>query len=482
MRYGAIRRHAALAAAVSVVAVTGAGHAVPPLPVLATGTTTRISTRVDGSQAIDTGRWEGYVEEPAVSAGGRYVVFYTAMDLGFPGCGGRTFVRDLTTGKLDMVSAPVTKCTGPSGIGYSYSGITPDGRFVSFASSATDLVRGFPNRRPGDMETAQVYVRDRHRRRTVPVSVGVDGRPANWNAYRATISDDGRFVVFESQATNLVRGDHGDPNLNGPDVFLRDLRTGRTERVGPRLPDGEGGRFDPAISGNGRYVVFSADSGKLAPHKGTGSQFMAEAHGQVYVWDRITRRTELVSRNDAGYAADSLSFSGSITGQKISRDGRYIAYYSDASNLAPSPIPAGTPASWAVIRRDVYLYDRVLHKTTRVSAAADGTPGDDASAYPCISPDGRWVSYVSYASNLGDVDLSPRAEAAMVGADIYLFDRVTRTNRLVTRSTEGVQADLDSYQSCPSDGGKVVVFVSKATTLVEGDTNLQPDAFVHRYG
>ncbi len=487
------RVRTAAAAAGAVLLAAGPSLAVariPPLPVLASGTTERITLRLDGRQAIgDPYPYVEHVGEPSVSADGRYAVFTTGLDLGFRHCpnppgngrgngGNHVYLRDLVTGRLEHVSVSARGCLADGAGVHTYTSVSADGRYVAFSSPSQHLVTGlkFP---PGTYQPTQIYVRDRLLRRTRIATLGLGGDPGNYDSEYPAVSDDGRHVVFRSRATNLVPGDGGNPNDRLPDVYLRDMQLGRTVRVGPKLRADQG-KWSASISGNGRYVVFTADAPNFAPHLGSGS-IIYQAGGQAYVYDRITRKIELVSRDDAGHAADNIVSLGEVTSRKISRDGRWIVFHSDATNLAGSPFPTGVLLG--SLGRQVYLHDRIAKRTILVSAGPGGVPGNHLSEEACISPDGRWVAFRSYASNLGDVDLSPPAwpTTANIGSDIYLFGRDTRTHRLVTRSTEGVQADRDSLGSCPSDGGKVVVFASQATTLVADDTNTKPDVFTHRY-
>jgi hypothetical protein len=323
-----------------------------------------------------------------------------------------------------------------------------------------------------------VYLRDRLRKRTVRVSVGYDGKLANGTAARPSVSDDGRFVAFDSTATNLIRGDHRDGDPRGAiadDIFLRDMRLGRTVRVGPNLHRREPKLF-PSISGNGRYVVFDSDDGTLAPSRGNGLPVSSGMPPQVYLWDRVTGATELVSRSDDGYAGYGLSTLGAYVGSKISRDGRWITYASDALNITG---PRGLPLFDGP---QVYLYDRVAKHVRRVTDGLAGEGGNSESTYPCLSADGRYVSFASASTNLGDVDVTPGYQVGIpdIGTDIYLYDRDTKRTRLVSRSTEGLPADANSLESCPSNGGATVVFTSKATNLVDNDTNDVADVFVHR--
>jgi Tol biopolymer transport system component len=252
-----------------------------------------------------------------------------------------------------------------------------------------------------------------------------------------------------------------------------------TVRVGEDIRSkGRGAKLFPSLSGNGRYVAFDALDGNLAPNKGTGDLLIPrESHSQVYVWDRVTRRTELVSRDAAGYAAAGTSTLAGRVGTKISRDGRWITFESNATNIGGGP-DRGTGTFG---QPQVWLRDRTGNRTMRVTSNAAGLPANGESVDPCISPDGRAITYASAASDLGDVDLTPGYVRLLpTGTDIYRYDVASGAHRIVSRSTDGVPGDLNSELACPSDGGKTVAFVSAATTLVQGDTNDTTDLFVHR--
>ena len=486
MRSQRVTRRAVLCAIVIALTASTASALPRRSPPLA-GTTTRVSTRADGSQAVGDVAGQGEVTEPSISANGRFVVFYTTLQLGLGSCGAGTYLRDLVTGRLEMISVPARGCApepGVAGSSHSYTSISADGRYVAFTSAALDLLAGrpLPERSPSGNMTLQVFLRDRLRKKTVLVSVGYDGRPANGTTARPTVSDDGRFVAFESPATNIVRGDRGDPEETlRTEVWLRDVQRGTTMRVGPDIRRaGRGPKLFPSLSGNGRYVAFDALDGTLVANRGTGGDgvvFSETPRNQVYVWDRLTRRVDLVSRSDAGYAADGLSTLGAYVGSKISRDGRWIVYRSNARNVTG---PNGTGLYDA---DQVFLFDRVAKRVRRVTDGLVGEGGNGESDYPCLSADGRFVSFASASSNLGDVDVTPGYYEGLpdVGTDIFVYDRDSKITRLVSRSTEGVPADANSRESCPSDGGNVVVFISRATTLVDDDTNALPDLFVRRY-
>jgi Tol biopolymer transport system component len=325
------------------------------------GRTEKVSLGVGGAQG-DIGS-SGYVESRlAISAGGRFVVFSSeATDLvphdtnAMPD----VFVRD----RLMNVTERVSVATGGGeGDNYSYGGaVSAGGRFVAFASAADDLVTGDDNR------AEDVFVRDRAAGVTERVSVGPGGRQGNGKSFLPSISGDGRFVAFASEASDLVAHDG-----NGlRDVFVRDRLEGTTELVsrGSGVLSSRAEATDPSISADGRFVAFSSLS--LA-----GEQ-------EVFVRDRLRRTTELVSVGPDGHPAE-----GFFTGRpSISAAGRHVAFVSNS--IFPY---TGT--------YEVFVRDRERRTTALASLRQAGVPGDGASGDAAISADGRVAAFSSEATNL----------------------------------------------------------------------------------
>ena len=322
--------------------------------------------------------------------------------------------------------------------------ISADGRFVVFASGATNLVSGDTN------AAYDIFVHDRQTGTTERVSVATGGGQANSTSYDPAISADGRFVAFYSYATNLVSGD-----TNGAtDVFVHDRQTGTTERVSVATGGGQatGSSYIPAISADGRFVAFYS----LAPDLVSGD---TNGKTDVFVHDRQTGTTERVSVATGGTEADGSSYNPAI-----SADGRFVAFHSGATNLVGGDTN---------VANDVFVHDRQTGTTERVSVATNGGQANDTSANAAISADGRFVAFQSIATNLigGDTNGS---------SDVFVHDRQTGTTARVSVVTGGGQATGGhSFDPAIGADGRFVAFYSTATDLVGGDTNTSYDVFVH---
>ncbi|HET7203490.1 MAG TPA: choice-of-anchor D domain-containing protein [Steroidobacteraceae bacterium] len=317
------------------------------------GTTERITLSFAGGNSNRGG------QRPSISADGRYVSFISSATNLVPGdtnAGEDVFVRDRQTGVTERVSV---SSSGAQGLGdfvrIGEQMISGNGRFVVFVSNAVNLV---PDDTNGDYD---LFVHDLELGTTERINVGPAGEQSDdWTVgYYATISDDGRFVAFRSKATNLVPGD---PNPVGYDIYLRDLVTDRTVRL-------HGGfNWGPVISGNGRYVVFHI--------------------GQVYLLDRIAGTTEVVSVGAGNVEANAICYDLSI-----SPDGRYVSFISSATNLVPGLDPTAS-------RAHAYVRDRLLGRTELVTVNSRGVPLRGNSAYPWVSADGQVVVFQTKATNI----------------------------------------------------------------------------------
>ncbi|GAG29851.1 unnamed protein product, partial [marine sediment metagenome] len=205
---------------------------------------------------------------------------------------------------------------------------------------------------------------------TERVSVGTTGIEGDGDSHEPVMSADGRYVAFQSYASNLVDGDTGGYR----DVFVHDRRTGTTERVSVNT-EGDQGNGDSrvaAISADGRFVAFSSYATNLVDGD-------TNRYRDAFVHDRHTGSTERVSVGTTGNEGN-----GESRAIAMSADGRFVAFHSLASNLV-----AGDTNGLA----DVFVYDRQTGTMERVSVDTAGDQGNGDSWWPAISADGRYVAF-----------------------------------------------------------------------------------------
>jgi len=262
------------------------------------------------------------------------------------------------------------------------------------------------------------------------VSVSNTGAPGNYASGTPRASASGEIVVFHSYATNLAPGDEEEMG----DVFVRDLgEGGGTTRVSEAAPGvgGDLGSFDPAISGDGRFVAYTSDATNLVPPDTT------PLYSDVFLFDRNLGTTERVSIGSTGSPANSGDAS-------VSFDGRHVAFRSQGFGCGTSCI---------------YVRDRVSNTTELVSVGANGNP-NNVSVTPDISADGRFVVFVSYANNLAGAPPSPPNEP-----HCYLRDRERGVTQLVDLTLGGAPGDGPCASPRITESGRYVAFSSYATNL-----------------
>ncbi len=426
--------------------------------------------------------------QPSLSNNGRLVAFMSAADNFDPRDapspppgninGFDVFVRDLRTETTEPVSLAFTKAGfgNRDSFGPSISG---DGRSVVFESAASDLVEGDTNDR------RDVFVHLLHRHETLLVSVGSGPETAatrgNGHSHvremaktrrpNTVVTDDGNLVVFESEADNLVFWDTNDHI----DVFVRDLFHRETRLVSvpstPSALQADGASFNPAISGDGRYVAFSSDATNLVAGD-------TNASPDVFVHDLTTGQT---TRVDVASDGTQASFNEGGCGThgchaesiSLSDDGTSIAFDSFADNLAPGDMQD---------EDDVFVHDQLTHATALVNVGVDGQIGAAPVAHQArfqsaMSGNGRFVAFESDRVGLVDDD-----DNGVV--DVYVRDRRGHT-------TIGVSVAAARAEKCPTlnsggcsgqpaiDGtGRSVAYLSSASNFVKGDTNKSTDIFL----
>ena len=386
------------------------------------------------------------------------------------------------------------------------SDISGDGRFVAFGSAATNLI-------PGGNLPFNIFVHDRQTGSTEIVSVSSSGRQGEGFSSAPDINADGRFVAFDSDAENLARGDRNSIT----DVFRHDRETGETVLVSVSSDgqQGDASSHAPAISADGNWIVFHANS-SLAPEDtnentdvylrnvqagttalmsigfdgsaGNGSSFIQEISSDgrfvvfvssatnmipndpdggeenVYVRDLMTGTTELVSVGSDGTVADV----GFFDVPSISADGRYVAFSTPTSLV---------PADTRQFSLDIYLRDRQAGTTELISVNTDEVPGNGRSEGPSTSADGRFVAFQSDSSNIVSPD--EPAGGFFPDEDIFVRDRQEGVTYRVSESSAGDEGNARSLGGSISADGLVTAFSSDASNLVPEDTNFVTDIFVH---
>jgi Tol biopolymer transport system component len=472
-------------------------------------------TRPVSHAGITRQDFDSFREELAISADGRTVAFTSESTDLVPGQTGtnideNAFLFDRITGTTVLVShaagSPLTGVGGSGGLS-----LSADGRFLAFASDSKNLVAGQTDT---PELTFDVFLYDRDSGSTVLVSHTRDSftRTGNGLSGGEVISADGGTVVFASYATDLAGGQLDPRRFAG--LFTYTRSSGEVDVLAPSDPD------NPALTAPGSSTVgdLSADG-----------RFVVFTSGAVFLRDRTAGRTTLLSRSpssrltavggsnpaisadgrvaafltatgDSPYyrlavydvATDVESFVDHIPGDPtqldagyvndppaISADGRYIAYTCRGCSLVPgqrNDHPSQPEAG------DVYLYDRIADTNTLVShvSGAPATTGDAGSTGPRISADGRFVVFVSQAS-----DLLGAGSGAAGSSQVFLFDRTTGAVTLVSHAAGAAggtsPADLSSYSAGISADGRWIFYLSLGTDLVAGqrDANNAADVFLY---
>jgi len=352
-------------------------------------------------------------------------------------CGAVSLLLPLGRGEATVIAVRTQLVSraadgGPADGASANPAMTPDGRIVVFDTAATNLVAGEAS--GAGRQVAAVDLRSGER---WLVSAGANG--PSWSP---TISADGRRVAFVSEASNLVPGD-----TNGfADVFVRD-RDGSVQRVSvaPGHRPANGPSSDPHISADGRYVVFTSAASNLVP----GDH---NRQPDVFLRDLKAQRTIRVSVTSSGAQANGPSGSPAI-----SADGRVVSFASKATNLvgaAANAVP------------QVFVRDLPKRRTERISVSTSGRQQNKAVIAPfsqisALSADGRYVVFDSDATNLVPHDTNRRT-------DIFRHDRLTGRTTLISVSSTGYEGNNDSFAPSISANGRFVIFESFASNLARG--------------
>lgn len=431
-----------------------------------------ISIASDGTE----GKSGGYYVEPpwrpgpSISTDGRYVAFSSwAKNLVSDDTneGEDVFVRDRQTGQTIRVSVASEGAGGGN-----FPSISADGRYVAFSSTASDLVsddsnndcnkNGYPGGSLAGIAThcADVFVYDQQTDQINRISLASNGTQGNGASSSPSLSADGRYVAYWSKANNLVEGDTNDTD----DVFVHDRQIGQTSRVSVASDGSQGNGFDQrSFAPWAGPPSISADGRYVAYWSDATNLVDSDTNGKddVFVHDQQTGQTSRVS-----ITSDGTQGNGRSGWPSISADGRYVAFTSEADNLVSND----SNGTW-----DIFVHDRQTGQTSRASMASDGTQGNGRSDYPSISADGRYIAFSSEASNLISNDNNRTW-------DVFIHDRQTRQTNRVSNASDDSPGNSSSFSPSLSADGRYIAFWSNASNLVSDDTNDEADIFVHDRG
>ncbi len=406
----------------------------------------RVSVAFGGAQGNDNS------EDPSISSDGRFVAFLSvASNLVAGDSNGKDdiFVHDRATGVTERVSVA---SDGAEADNDSFgASLSADGNFVAFGSYATNLVVGDTN------GFSDVFVRDRDLPGgafpdTERVSVGPPGVEANGDSMHVSISGDGRYVAFMSNASNLL--DPLNPDTNGvSDIFVHDRDAGTTERVSVDSSGNEANDASlfSAISSDGQIVAFTSAASNLVAGD---TNNLAD----IFVHNRTTGTTELV----IGPAEFDTGSGIIIVEPALSPDGLFVGFRSNADDL----VAGDTNNSF-----DTFVIERDTSIIERASVSSSGVQGNSNSGNPSFSSDDRFVAFPSLATNLVSQDTNGFE-------DVFVRDRDAGLTKRISLSVNCEEGNNGSFQAVISGDGLTVAFTSAASNLVTDDSNGFLDVFV----
>jgi Tol biopolymer transport system component len=400
------------------------------------------------SRASQKKESNGISGEPATTQTGQFVAFRSsATNLDSDRCDdglNQIYVSDPNGGTIRCVSV---NSNGKEGDQDSFApSISADGRFIAFTSRATNLAGD-----DCDNGLNQIHVHDRTTGTTHCVSINSNGHDANQDSNASSISADGRWIAFDSAATNLS-GDKCDNGFHH--IFVRDRTSDKIICASVRTngDDGNGDSFDPSISADGRFVVFHSTATNLSTRCDNGNS-------HIFRHDLDTGETICVSVNTEGEQGDGNSFLA-----RVSADGRFVAFQSNPTNVTARCSNGFT---------HIYVRDTVEQRTTCASVDKNGNQGNNDSGQPSISSDGRFVAFSSAASNLGN----KHCQSGKV--QVLIRDRANETTSCASVGPKKVDGNGQSINPALAADGTLVVFESEASNLVKKDTNNLRDVFGH---
>lgn len=381
---------------------------------------------------------------PAISADGRFVVFGSEDDTLV--AGDHNGVGDIF--HFDRQTGVTLRCSvDSSGVEGDLRSLLPsvsaDGRFVSFSSSATNLV-------PGDTNgLIDIYLHDTWTRQTERISVSSTGGDPNAGCYNSFVNEDGSRVVFNSNATNLV---DGDPSFDF-DGYVRDRILGRTSLVTPSMTGGhflDKGGFVDAISADGLRVLFNTRSSDT----GSGETTLA---GDIFLFDATSGNAHQISLDHQG-----LQVSAGVVGRALSPDGKW-ALFSSIAKLSPGVVTGGE--HYYLRNLATGVLEPLVFAPSGIGAIAKDVQQTSFSA------NGRQLAFTAYSDSLHPTDSNGML-------DIYVYDLKAKHLQPASTSSRGELSNGSCFYPTLSADGRFLAYSSSGTTLVPGDTNGVEDIFV----
>ncbi|MFK5984834.1 MAG: hypothetical protein QM479_05365 [Pseudomonadota bacterium] len=410
-----------------------------------TGITTRVSVDSNGAE---TNQQSGLIR---ISGNGQDIAYLSADSPSFNhsdafvySSGQKIRVHNNTQGNYPQTS-PSHSITSNSS--------SADGRYIVFSSNAFNLLASNMN------EGTNIFLRDTLTNTTKLINSATDGSKADNHSSHSSISSDGRYILFESDATNLVANDTN----NTRDIFRYDTNTQEIIRVSMAtggVIESNGNSENPSMSSDGRYIIFKSVASNLVANDTNGSPVK-----DVFVYDTVTKNTNRVSVNSNGDQGTGGKSNNFIYGDSpsVSLNGDIFVFSSRYTNLVNND---NNNVS------DIFIHIKSTGETRRISVDANGGEANNVSGYPIISPDANYITFQSDASNLVSSDTNSTS-------DIFLLNRTTGLITRVSVDSNGLQANGSSFSPSISDDGQFISFTSYASNLVANDTDYDQDIFVH---
>jgi len=412
-------------------------------------TTTRVSVSSNGAQAQGSSKFGAFA-----FGGSRYIEFMsTAANLVAGDTNGimDPFQHDRQTGETTQIKVRSEGLSFPPPMDELVLYGFIDNDCITFCSKSSKLVAGDTN------GCSDVFIYDRHTEVIKRVTVTSTGAEGNGDSYGGYLTQDHRFVFFESYASNLVANDTN----NQKDIFCTDLTTGQVTRVNVASDGAQanGDSTDAFATPDGRYLAFESDATNLVPNDTNGSK-------DIFLRDRQTGTTSRISVASDGTQANGHSWTTGGPSPNTSANGQLVVFASDASNLVAGDTNGAT---------DIFYHDMKTGKTALVSVATTGGSANGSSDDPYISQNGRYVVFSSNASNLVAGDTNGCR-------DCFMRDLQTGVTTRVSVGSDGKESNAESTQASISDDGRYIVFQSDASSLVANDNNNATDIFVRSIG